>query len=335
MKHISMAEIGQFRNVFKPIIHTARFAGLAEDGEPIYNETAPPVLTFLGTVKLHGTCAAVCYDGTDMWAQSKNNIITPEKDNAGFAHFVHCNKEYFENLMKSLYKGDTIALFGEWAGKGVQAKVAISEIPKSFFIFGLKIPEKGWLPLDFDLPSHPNVFKITDFKTYYVDIDFTTPQLSQNKIVEMVEEVEAECPVAKHFGISGIGEGLVFETYYKDKRFVFKAKGDKHVNKSKVKKLKKVDDVKLQLIQDVAEKVTPAWRLEQMWNEVFDIINGGEPTIKGTGDFLKAVSKDVIKEDLDILEAHDLTMKDIGRSVSQIARSWFMEKLDEHVMKGQ
>jgi hypothetical protein len=72
-----------------------------------------------------------------------------------------------------------------------------------------------------------------------------------------------------------------------------------------------------------------------MWNEVFDIINGGEPTIKGTGDFLKAVSKDVIKEDLDILEAHDLTMKDIGRSVSQIAKSWFMEKLDEHVMKGQ
>ncbi len=331
MEHISMTKIGQFRNVVKPIIDAARFVGVDNDGEPIFNETRPPVLTFTGTVKLHGTCSAVCYDGEEIWAQSKNNIITPEKDNAGFAAFVYYNKKYFEKLLKSLYTGDTIALFGEWAGKGVQAKVAISNIHKSFFIFGLKVPGKGWLPLDFELEDHPNVFKITDFKTYEVEVDFDNPKLSQNKIVEMVEEVEAECPVAKMFGFPGIGEGLVFETMFKGKKFVFKAKGEKHVNKCKVKKLNKVDDVKLQLIQDVAEKVTPAWRLEQMWNETFDIINGGEPTIKKTGDFLKAVSQDVMKEDMDILEENDLTMKDVGGTVSKIAKRWFMEKLDEKI----
>jgi hypothetical protein len=328
MEHISMAEIGQFGNIFQPIIKTARFVRM-EDGEPFFDETIkPPVLTFKGTIKLHGTCASVCYDGTDLWAQSKNRIITPIDDNAGFAQFVGVNNEYFLNLMKSLYVGEPIALFGEWAGKGIQAGVAISEIEKSFFIFGLKVSGYGWMPLDFDIEEHKNIFKIIDFKTYELQVDFDNPKLSQNKIIEMVNEVENECPVAKHFGISGIGEGIVFETTYKGNRFIFKAKGEKHAGKSKVKKLQKVDNAKLQLINDVVEKVLPVWRLEQMFNETFDIINGGVPDIKGTGDFLKNVSKDVVKEELDVLEENGLTMKDIGSTLSKVAKNWFMEKLE-------
>ena len=226
MELIKMIEIGQFRNVIKDIDYINRFAGVADFGEPIFEDKTPPVLTFTGTVKLHGTNAAVCYDGLNIWAQSKNNIITPEKDNAGFAHFVHNNMNYFENLLKSLYKGYPIALFGEWAGKGVQPKVAISEIQKSFFIFGLKVHDIGWVHLDFHIEDHPIIFKITDFKTYDVEIDFSNPKLSQNKIIEMVEEVETECPVAKMFGFPGIGEGIVFKTYFKGKSFIFKAKGE-------------------------------------------------------------------------------------------------------------
>ena len=75
MEHISMTKIGQFRNVVKPIIDATRFVGVDDAGEPIFNETKPPVLKFTGTVKLHGTCSSVCYDGYKIWAQSKNNII--------------------------------------------------------------------------------------------------------------------------------------------------------------------------------------------------------------------------------------------------------------------
>ena len=35
----------------------------------------------------------------------------------------------------------------------------------------------------------------------------------------MVLEVEAECPIGKHFGVSGIGEGIVFAS--KNREFVF------------------------------------------------------------------------------------------------------------------
>ena len=328
MELIKMVEIGQFRNVIKDIDYINRFAGVDDLGEPIFKEQSPPVLTFTGTVKLHGTNGAVSYDGLNIWAQSKNNIITPEKDNAGFAQFVHSNMNYFENLLKSIYKGYPITLFGEWAGKGVRPKVAISEIQKSFFIFGLKVHDIGWVPLDFDIEYHPNIFKITDFKTYDIEIDFSNPKLSQNKIIEMVAEVETECPVAKRFGFSGVGEGIVFKTEFKDKTFIFKAKGEKHANKCKVKTLPKVDDVKLQIIQDVSEKVTPAWRLEQMWSETFDIINGGSPDIKKLGDFLRAVSNDIIKEDMDILKENGLSMKDVGGTVSKMAKTWFFERLD-------
>jgi len=327
-----MAEIGQFRNVVKSVVDAARFQGFDGEGSPIYDEAAPlPIVRFEGTVKLHGSCGSVCYDGQNIWAQSKNNIITPDKDNAGFAAFVEYNREYFTKLLYNLYGGEPVALFGEWAGRSIQKGVAISEIERSFFIFGLKVQDKGWYPLYFDLPEHPRVFKMDEFKTYEIDIDFNCPALSQNKIIEMVEDVENECPVAKHFGISGIGEGIVFEGFYEGQRFIFKAKGEKH-SATKVKVLRQVDDAKIQLKQDVAQRVCPSWRLEQMYSETFDLINGGLPDIKKTGDFLRAVSQDILKEELDVLGGAGLTMKDIGGYVSKIAKIWFMERLDKDII---
>ena len=52
-----------------------------------------PTLTFNGTIKLHGTCASICYNDYNMWVQSRKQIITPLKDNAGFAFFVESKEE--------------------------------------------------------------------------------------------------------------------------------------------------------------------------------------------------------------------------------------------------
>ncbi len=69
-----------------------------------------PTLTLTGTVKLHGTNAGICLDPAtgDLWTQSRNNIITPVEDNAGFAKYVESN--YFS--MKALIQKyvDTYAL---------------------------------------------------------------------------------------------------------------------------------------------------------------------------------------------------------------------------------
>ena len=84
-----MTTIGDFRNIIKHIQHSTRYTGMDADGDPMYDKTAKmPVITAHGTVKLHGTNAGVSYHKGELYAQSKKNIITPHKDNAGFASFV-------------------------------------------------------------------------------------------------------------------------------------------------------------------------------------------------------------------------------------------------------
>lgn len=67
------------------------------------------------TEKIDGTNAAigVLDDGT-VYAQSRNRIITPERDNFGFARWVHENAATLaDDLGQGLH-------FGEWWGRGIQ-----------------------------------------------------------------------------------------------------------------------------------------------------------------------------------------------------------------------
>jgi|SRR5579862_6694271 len=135
MKHIAFPSIEQFRNVVKEVQLRSEFVGKDNDDEPIYDESRPkPVLTFSGTVKLHGTNAGVSFndDTGEMWFQSRENIITPEKDNAGFANWANSKREVFKKFFNRFSffvafrdgnhddkPGDKIfTIFGEWAGGG-------------------------------------------------------------------------------------------------------------------------------------------------------------------------------------------------------------------------
>ncbi len=100
---------------------------------------------------------------------------------------------------------------------------------------------------------------------------------------------------------------------------------------SKVKTLKPVDDVKLQKIQDIAQQVTPAWRLEQMFAAVNDTVNGGVPGMDKMGPFMKALNLDIMKEDADVLLGAGLEPKEVFPVVARIARQWYSEELDKLV----
>lgn len=56
------------------------------------------------------------FKGFGVWAQSRNKLITPSDDNAGFARFVHDNAEDFVEL---LGEGRH---YGEWVGKGINKR---------------------------------------------------------------------------------------------------------------------------------------------------------------------------------------------------------------------
>jgi hypothetical protein len=131
-------------------------------------------------------------------------------------------------------------------------------------------------------------------------------------------------------GFSTISEGYVFTFNFKDTLYKFKVKGEKHV-KSKVRAFKSIDSEKEQLKIDIAASVTPAWRLEQMFDLSNDIINNKEPDIKNIGDFIKRVNLDIIKEESDIITNAGLKPKDILGIVVKTIKVWYQEQLDNYV----
>ena len=333
----------QFRNVVKSVCERTSYIGNDDDGKAMYDPSIKkPVIIVKGTVKLHGTNAGVSYNNTHgMWAQSKEDIITIEKDNAAFAFHAHTNKDFYVKSLKEFAEKHnvdldkySITVYGEWAGQGIQKGTAINNISKSLFVFGVKIAEPGneefesyWINSeDFQIDEDNNIYSIYDFETYEIEIDFSRPDIAQNKMIEIMLEVEKECPVAKKLGHEGIGEGNVWSFEFKDKTYRFKVKGEKHAGKSKIKKLKVVDSAKINKIHEVANEVTPAWRLDQMITESCDLNNGGSIDRAKLGDYLRMVIKDVMKEDIDIIADAGLEPKEVNKYISQVARDYFFER---------
>jgi len=340
-KFISYPSIHQFRNVVKQISLHAAYIGKDENDNPIYDGTLPkPIVTFTGTVKIHGTNSSVCFNAKEgLWTQSRSRIITPENDNAGFAAFVYSKQLAFLNFIGDIQEShqidldrNTISIYGEWCGKGIQKGVAINELLKMFVVFGAKITPHNeeesayWIDISNIVAEDEKdkIYNIYQFPIYKIDIDFNDPKASQNKIIDMTLEVEAECPVAKAFGVSGIGEGIVFSSNYKGNNYRFKSKGEKHTT-SKVKKLSKVDNEKVAKINELVNIIVRPFRLEQGIQETFNTLNGGEIDRKSLGNFIKWVVNDTIKEELDLIVEAELEPKEVSKSISILARNYFFK----------
>jgi len=350
-KQIKYPSTENFINYVATIINRANFVGLDENGEAIYNpDNIKPIIKFKGTVKLHGTNIGICFnDNAGLWVQSRTDIITPNNDNAGSAFFVEKNKESFLRLFDKIktennldLSKNTISIYGEFCGKGIQKGVAITQIEKSLFIYGVKITPHTeteedrkenpayWVEYSGLRDIDNRIFNVLDYKTYDIEVDFNHPEIARDIINEMVSEVENECPIGKEFGISGIGEGIVFVNMESGRTF-FKAKGDKHAGKQKTKTLIPVDDEKVNKILNVVEQITPTWRLDQMMTETFNLLNGGILDITKIGLYIKAVINDILKEELLILKENDLEPKDVNKYVSQVAKDFFFERYNDFV----
>ena len=340
-KHIAYPKIPQFRNIIRDICHQSSFVGLNENGEPMYNELLPkPVLTFIGTAKLHGTSGSVCQKCDTMWYQSRKNVITPVKDNAGFAFFADSNKDEFVAMMDHLRDvagiefDKTISIYGEWAGGNIQKNVGLQGLPKSFYIFSVKVSsseddvDSYWLSDDIvrQLPSieDKRIFNIFDFPTYNVEVDFAQPEYAQNKFVELTNSVEAECPVCKQLGIdNGLGEGLVWTCEYNNQVYRFKTKGEKH-SVSNVKTIAAVDTEVLESINSFVEYAVSENRFNQGVKEVF----GDKEPFMGPefGEFIRWMINDITIEEADVMADNGLEPKQVNKSLSLAVKNMFFTK---------
>lgn len=312
--------IEQLRSVVRTVRTNHDYKGKDENGEAVYNHTGNyPTLKFKGTVKLHGTNASVVRykDGRTEY-QSRERVLSLEQDNAGFMMFMMSkNVDY---LFKNINFEDYIAVYGEWCGGNIQKGVALNGLDKMFVIFGIKVDD-AWIELPSYLYDNENkTYNILQFPTFDVEIDFNNPELIQNKLIEDTISVEDECPVGKYFGVSGIGEGIV----YSCGDYTFKSKGEKH-SSSKVKTLNSVDVEALASVQEFVSNVVTENRLEQGLGYLKEMKI--EATPKNTGEFLRWVVTDVLKEETDTIVENQFDMKQIKSAVVNKARMWFLNKI--------
>lgn len=322
----SFPSIDQFRQIVREARSHHDFSGKDENGDAKYLHSTPyPTITFTGTVKLHGTNAGIVKYKDRIEFQSRERVLSLTQDSAGFM-LAMMNKD-LNALFSQYHFADYVAVYGEWCGQGIQKGVAISQLPKMFVIFAVNVDGVWSDIVDIVLPE--GVYSINKFPHYELAIDFNSPELSQNKMIEITEMVEAECPVGKYFNVSGLGEGVVWKAKHNDHFYQFKVKGEKH-SVSKVKTLASVDVEMVENINQFVDNVITENRLIQ--GIEFLQREGKMLDQKVTGDFLRWVHGDVMKEETDTIVANQLDVKKVNSAISAKARVWFFSYLDQLVI---
>lgn len=316
---VKFESIGQFRNFIK----TMQYLGLRKSN-------------LIGTVKIHGTNSSVGLDLKDnsLFCQSRNRVLSLDDDNYDFVKYVEDNKSEFLKIFDGIKNKintenyDSIIIYGELAGKGIQNKVAVSQVDRFFAPFSVRGVNKDTIDiLDVKLEINESIrfYPIETFGVYNVELDLDNVHLAQQEIKDITIAIENECPVGKYFGISGIGEGVVFTD--ETKNYSFKSKGEKH-SVSKVKTIANVDVEKIKKIQDFIEYSVTENRLNQGIEYLKEM--NKEVDISSIGDFLRWLANDVLKEEQDVITENGLDndLKVIMKSVSNKGRKWFMDKIN-------
>jgi len=328
MKHQPFPSIEQLRNVVTVIDY--------------HFPEEKPTISFDGTVKIHGTNAAICsvFNGDSFeepYYQSRQIVLDKSNTNSGFYNFANERKNYWLDCLTTIKKnhvlqqGDTVSIFGEWCGEGIESGCAIQKLSKRFIVFGLLITgENGiefWENHSFIFEPALNVYNINNYQKYSITIDFNKPQEVEEFITNLVNEVEQECPVAKAFGVSGLGEGIVWigKTILPNNdplRIVFKTKGIKH----KISETKKVVSVSAEVTSSIEEFITYAVTKNRVDQAITTILGQGsnDRPMNKFKDILFWVYEDIQKEESDVLLSNNLTWDQVKNSVSPKVKELYL-----------
>lgn len=310
---IKYPSIEQFRNVVYQVRKKAD-----------KNNEKPPVLSFTGTVKLHGTNGAIVRyaDGRTQY-QSRNRVLSLQSDNNDF--MANMMQKSFEYVFEQFEFNDHVAVFGEWAGGNIQGNnIALQGTPRAFYMFGVMVDGQWREFYGYDSANYIYSLNGALFPQYKVDIDFSEPEKSLKYLTDVTMRVENCDPVVKRlWNKEGVGEGVVW-TCDTDPWLKFKTKGEKH-SVSKVKSVVEIDPQQLENVYSFADYAVTENRLNQMLQE---LILTGEPLGKNlTGVFITQVINDIVKEESDVMLKSGLTVKQIRGVVGARAKDFFFNKL--------
>ncbi|MFZ5889896.1 MAG: RNA ligase family protein [Myxococcota bacterium] len=299
-----------------------------------------PSVSYRCKVKLDGTNAGVqVHPNGSVVAQSRSSVIDSRADNMGFAAWVEQHRDYFAALASE----EPIVVFGEWCGRGIQKRAAISGIDRKVFVvfalqYGLGTASAARVEVEPErlralLPEHPDVFVLPWLPARF-ELDFADDaalEAEADRISELVSAVETCDPwVQETFGVNGLGEGIVLYPQFAEAgqcdrtrlaELMFKAKGEKHQAVRQKKAAQIAPEVARGIDEFVTLVVTEA-RLEQGLNEACS----GDADMASMGTFLKWIAADVQKECQVELTAAGLGWEQVSRAISSRARSWFLAR---------
>lgn len=338
---INFPSINQLYDAILNVKDRAGYQGKDEAGNAVYSSVSEkPTLRYIGYPKLHGTCSAIVFQGEDpntlaFHFQSRDRILTVEKDNYHFAatmlKHIHC----FKDLLRAVTVGHpnrpkSVAIFGEWVGDRVSGSVcAIDLVSRRFVVFAVRIDEE-WQDIrgfNFSELKAP-IYNVSDYGYYEVDIDFNNPEASRELLEAKTLEVEKLCPVAQAMGVEGPGEGVVWhcKNYgWDESRFWFKVKGAKHKETS----TKQLTEVELETMKSADEFIAATLTNERLEHALQWLRNEAKLPMQQTslGPFVQRAIGDMLKEEGARLEASGLTKRDVSKPAGKVASAWFVDKL--------
>lgn len=312
-------DIGPYRKIVQGLRSHWDFRGFDEAGEPIYKHDKDyPKIKFTGTTKIHGTNGAIVKYKDKIVFQNREVELSITRDNYNF-YITNCNTD-LTSLFEGIEFNEYIALYGEWCGKGIQKGVAVSQLQKMFVIFAAKI-DGIYVEYDRSIPEK-RIFNINDFGKFEVEIDFNFPEKYESIFEEITNKVEEECPVGKYFGVSGVGEGVVWHADIDGNRHWFKVKGKKH----SVVKTEKIASSEIENIEDIKKFVEYAVSENRLKQGIDYMLSNNIKIIKeNTGQYLKWVCMDVAKEENDTMMKNGFDWKYVSNLVSYKAREYYLK----------
>jgi hypothetical protein len=300
-----------------------------------------PVLTFIGSEKLHGENMAVCYSQGELWVQGRNHIRTLLGDQNGMASFVDSTKlEWFDivSSIKNAYTINTdthtIVIDCEWAGSNIQkGNAACSGTEKGAYIFDyVRVVSNDTDTTTYkasdvlNIPKGKSIYLMQSFDAYGAVLDFNNPSKCEEELNALALHIEENSPIAKYFDKpDNVGEGAYLWCEYNGTMLRLKAKGDKHGGKPKVKKdqnpITEKHAIKLVAL---ADKVTPVWRITQAITET----NSTE--MKHVGEVMKWVIQDIAKEEMPVLHAAGIELKELNKYVTKIVKDYYIDFIKKY-----
>lgn len=333
------------------LIHNYKFRNAVLDPKTKQYLPGPPddpLISLVGTVKLHGTHADfVIYADDTIRLQSRNQLaLAVERDNYDCAKTLLPKSSVALKLRdqivatwKMLNEGEKlkedapVIIAGEWIGPGVQKSVAIEKLPKRAFVILSISVNDIWQPCEPYAEIHAEeegIYNISRGGFFASTLDINNPEPYMERMNKVTLEVEAECPFGKSFSISGIGEGIVWRPVRDDLRgdakFWLKTKGPLHRISTTNKLPKNTGNMEQrEKARALAEAAVGEMRLQQGWDWMDEM--GIVKDKSGITRFNGWLAKDVQVEEKMKIEELGVDKQVLKRAIAEIGKKWYFDKL--------